>query len=362
MAAQPSPTGTHADDERYLYPLLLFSLSFLYAAALPTINSLIFSYYVQSRSAISSNPLSNPVLSVPIFFGYALLFFFVFYRIGERVSFQRNYARAAILIYAGGLAYYSLGLAVAGQSGALGSGFSAEFEQQALNYLAQALGNFGILFGALSLAFLRQQLPNLGSPPLELMTYRPRWILGAVAAVSSFTSPVLSGLVAALFLLQHLFVDNQDPFYFVRYYFSGTDPLYVNYLVYPVAFMILIYYLGMKTDFNRMVGQTLQYLFLGGLAGYAIGVPLGMYLRIFFNPPSPSSSIPLLNSSFLPASLYHGLLVALLGLSVLAIALLRRRSDLPIDESRDRQEDVEEASEGLQRRMHKPEFRQEVVF
>jgi hypothetical protein len=189
----------------------------------------------------------------------------------------------------------------------------------------------------MSLAFLRTQLPLSDAPPLELATYRQPSSVGLVALLTGFASPVVSGFIAALLFQEGQFQGGQ--FRFLDYYSRGPDPLFVDYIIYPCLFILLLYYVGRKVDFHRKLRQVSIYLFAGGFVGNVVGAPLGAYLKVFFNPLPRSangfsaiSQLYAINAQTIVTSVFEATLLTLLGISILTVALLRRQSDIPMDE------------------------------
>ncbi len=298
--------------------------------------------YLTSFLVYGSNASQNPVVialndvtvGTAVTVGLWVFFFPIFYLIGKRVDFRRDYGNLGILIYGGILASYFLFELAFGAGG----GLSSQLVRQDISNLVSAVAGFGLLFGAMSLAFVRTQLPSSDSPPLELMAYRKPALVGLVAFSTSFASHVLSGFIAALLFQEGLF--REDQFAFLNYYYGG-DPLFVNYIIYPGLFMVFLYYMGREVDFHRKVRQVFLFLFAGGSIGYVIGTPLGAFLKVFFNPPPNSSSasavaslsqLYAINAQSVVTSVLEAALLTFLGVSVLTIALLLRQSDLPTDD------------------------------
>lgn len=335
MRSRPSPILGYA------YSALVFSVAFVYEALIPLISLPI--YYLSSPARPPTTILSDPIVSALVTLGRWIGFFAAFYYIGKRVDFERNYGRLALLTLGGVMTFQAF--TIASYSAIPGaSGNSILLLQNNVGYVVSGVTSFGLLFGALSIAFLRNQLPFTDSPPIELTSYSRPALAGAVALLTSFGSPVFSGFVAALLYQRGLFLQG-DQFAFLRYYFLDIDPLFVNYILYPGLFIILLYLIGRKVDLGRSgsLGRISLYLLMGGFVGYVVGIPLGYYLKAFFNPPPPARGGPGVSNSSLAqlysitwssvaTSIAEATLLTLLGISVLTIALLRRESDLPGDD------------------------------
>jgi hypothetical protein len=337
MEREPPPplARPHSPKEPNLYFILTYTAAFLFVA-LPLVNELAF---LQLGPAAYAQNLfisirSNQAISALITVGWWLTFFAIFYYfIGKRVDFQRNYGKLAIVASGGLLTFY----VVFTMSFLIGQQDSFLLVQQYAAFAASTASNFGLLFGALSLAFLRTQLPSSDSPPLELATYRRPSSVGLITLLTSFASPVVSGFIAALLFQEGQF--GGGPFSFLSYYFGEADPLFANYIIYPCLFILLLYYIGKKVDFHRRLLQVALYLFAGGFIGHLTGSPLGGYLKVFFNPPrNPSSGASALsqlyaiNMQTITTSVFDAALLTLLGISVMTIALLRRPIDIQMDE------------------------------
>jgi hypothetical protein len=83
-----------------------------------------------------------------------------------------------------------------------------------------------------------------------------------------------------------------------------------------------------------------MYLVAGGFVGYVIGTPLGAYLKVFFNPPPPSeaasiSQLYAVSADTVVTSALEAVLLTFLGIAVLTIALLIRKSDIPTEDEED---------------------------
>jgi len=250
---------------------------------------------------------------------WELGFFLVFYQLGNRFDFRRQYAYLAALSMAGVL-IGSLPELVSIQTvpGTSSASFSFAFQGVGLGgalavfvgYLDNAFQDFAFPFAGLALAFVVRQASFRVPSGSRLLGVRALALAFAVTTVAFLASGVTYVIGSRLSS-------------FSAFVVAAPYNSYAYDFFYPLVFFIAFYFVGKRLldSQSGMVSFALC-VFAAGVLGYLVGEPLAYYLRTFAAPGQLSPAFAF-NVSFVETAVVRGGYVLTLGLAGAFLGFVR---------------------------------------
>jgi len=257
---------------------------------------------------------------------WEFVFFLVFYRLGSRFDFRRQYAWLAALclagVFIGALPELVSIQAVPGTSSAtFGFAFQGVGLGSAVSvfvaFFDNAFQDFPFPFAGLALAFVigqaRLRVASGSLLPPRALT------LGFAITTTAFLASGIAYVVGSRLAGLSAFV---------------VSPPYNSYaydFFYPFFFFFAFYFVGKRLlESQGGVVAFAVCVFAAGVLGYLVGDPLAYYLRTFASPGQPFPPFAY-GASFLEAALVRGGYVLTLGLAGASLGFvrgMRRRSGI----------------------------------
>jgi hypothetical protein len=250
---------------------------------------------------------------------WEFVFFLVFYRLGNRFDFRRQYLWLAALCLAGVFigALPEL-VSIQAAPGTSAATFSFAFQGVGLGsavsvivaYLDNAFQDFPFPFAGLALAFVigeaRLRVAS-GGPLLPPRALALGFAITTAAFLASGIAYVIGSRLASLSAF-------------------AVSPPYNSYaydFFYPFFFFFAFYFVGKRLLESQggMVAFAVC-VFAAGVLGYLVGDPLAYYLRTFASPGQPFPPFAF-DASFLEAALVRGGYVLTLGLAGASLGFVR---------------------------------------
>ncbi|MDA4115707.1 MAG: hypothetical protein OK442_04035 [Thaumarchaeota archaeon] len=260
---------------------------------------------------------------------WEFVFFLVFYRLGSRFDFRRQYAWLAALCLAGVFIgalpeLISIQAAPGTSSATFGFAFQGVGLGSAVSVIVaffdNAFQDFPFPFAGLTLAFVIGQARLRVSSGGRLLP--PRALaLGFAITTTAFLASGIAYVVGSRLAGLSAFV---------------VSPPYNSYaydFFYPFFFFFAFYFVGKRLLESQggMVAFAVC-VFAAGVLGYLVGDPLAYYLRTFASPGQPFPPFAY-GASFLEAALVRGGYVLTLGQAGASLGFvrsMRRRSDIMV--------------------------------
>ncbi len=320
------------------------SVVFLLAMASALVSSAPFAVFalVYGLSVAESILQENVTILLWLVRSAELGFLLIFYRLGKRFDFRRQYLQLAALSFAGVLAG-ALPQLVSVQTAPLNRpSLIFAFEGLGLgntvslfvSVFASVLQESAFPFAGLALGFLVGR--RLGAPPSPPASTGKRQLLsprvlmaGFALATAAYLASGITDVLGSRFL-------QPGQFAFVSATFVIFSPYdrYAYDFFYPLMFFIAFYFLGKRLDMRGGGGVAFAAsVFAAGALAYLFGNPLAYYVRALAALPGqpfhPFSFAP----SFLPDALVRGFYVFALALAAASLGFVRDM-EAPIDQDR----------------------------
>ena len=247
---------------------------------------------------------------------WELGFFLVFYQLGNRFDFRRQYSYLAAVSMAGVLVG-SVPQLVSIQTGTSSAAFSFAFQGVSpgvavaffVAYLDNAFQDFAFPFAGLALAFV------IGQTRFRVASGSR---LGGRALALGFGVTTVAFLASGITYVLGLRLSGLSAFVVPTPYNS-----YAYDFFYPLVFFVAFYFVGKRMlDSQGGMATFAVCVFAAGVLGYLVGEPLAYYIRAFGSPGPPSPPFAF-DVSFLETALVRGGYVLTLGLAGAFLGFVR---------------------------------------